>query len=220
MGGPGGSLAAIATQLADHELVTAAQGGDRGALDQLLRRHYDRVYAVCRRITGHDADAADAAQDAMIAMVRNLERFDGRSSFGTWAYRIATNASLDELRRRKRRAVPVSTDDDEQHHHTEAADPDSGQRIDAIGDHLALDAALRLLSDEYRLPVVLRDVADLDYAEIAGVLDIPVGTVKSRIARGRAALAEILAPRRDAETTTDGPSGNQRTEPERPSKAP
>ncbi|MEP7112551.1 MAG: sigma-70 family RNA polymerase sigma factor, partial [Ilumatobacteraceae bacterium] len=113
--------------------MTAAQGGDRGALDQLLRRHYDRVHAVCRRITGHDADAADAAQDAMIAMVRNLDRFDGRSSFGTWAYRIATNASLDELRRRKRRAVPISGDDDAEHHHHEVADPDSGQRIDAIG---------------------------------------------------------------------------------------
>ena len=102
------SVAAIATQLADHELVTAAQGGDRGALDQLLRRHYDRVHAVCRRITGHEADAADAAQGAMIAIVRNLDRFDGRSSFGTWVYRIATNASLDELRRRKRRPVPTS----------------------------------------------------------------------------------------------------------------
>ncbi|MEP7115229.1 MAG: sigma-70 family RNA polymerase sigma factor, partial [Ilumatobacteraceae bacterium] len=113
--------------------MTAAQGGDRGALDQLLRRHYDRVHAVCRRITGHDADAADAAQDAMIAIVRNLDRFDGRSSFGTWAYRIATNASLDELRRRKRRAVPLSGDDDGEHHHHEVADPDSGQRIDAIG---------------------------------------------------------------------------------------
>jgi RNA polymerase sigma-70 factor, ECF subfamily len=191
-------------------LVTAAQGGDRGALDQLLRRHYDRVHAVCRRITGHDADAADAAQEAMIAIVRNLDRFDGRSSFGTWAYRIATNASLDELRRRKRRATPVSGDDDDDHHHNEAADPDSGQRIDAIGDHMALDAALRQLSDEYRLPVVLRDVADLDYAEIAAMLDIPIGTVKSRIARGRGALAQALSP-------TDG---NQQTDPERPSRAP
>jgi RNA polymerase sigma-70 factor (ECF subfamily) len=181
----GGSLAAIATQLADHELVTAAQGGDRGALDQLLRRHYDRVHAVCRRITGHEADAADATQDAMIAIVRNLDRFDGRSSFGTWVYRIATNASLDELRRRKRRPLP-------------------------IGDHMALDLALRSLSDEYRLPVVLRDVADLDYAEIAAVLEIPAGTVKSRIARGRAALARAL--------TAD--DGNQPTDPERPSRAP
>jgi RNA polymerase sigma-70 factor (ECF subfamily) len=170
---------------------------------------------VCRRITGHEADAADAAQEAMIAIVRNLARFDGRSSFGTWTYRIATNASLDELRRRKRRAVPTSNDDTAEHYHaSEAADPDSGQRIDAIGDHMALDAALRLLSDEYRVPVVLRDVADLDYAEIAAVLDIPVGTVKSRIARGRAALAVALSP------GTDQPSGNQWTDPERPSRAP
>ncbi|HVE18773.1 MAG TPA: sigma-70 family RNA polymerase sigma factor [Ilumatobacteraceae bacterium] len=194
--------------------MTAAQGGDRGALDQLLRRHYDRVHAVCRRITGHEADAADAAQDAMIAIVRNLDRFDGRSSFGTWAYRIATNASLDELRRRKRRPVPTSSDDDE-HSYREHADPDSGARVEAIGDHLALDAALRTLSDEFRLPVVLRDVADLDYAEIAEVLDIPAGTVKSRIARGRAALAKALSPQ-------EGPAddGNQRTDPERPSRAP
>lgn len=188
--------------------MTAAQGGDRGALDQLLRRHYDRVHAVCRRITGHEADAADAAQEAMIAIVRNLGRFDGRSSFGTWAYRIATNASLDELRRRKRRAVPIGDDGD--HHHHDIADPDAGVRIDAIGDHLAIDAALRDLSDEYRLPVVLRDVADLDYAEIAAVLDIPPGTVRSRIARGRAALAKAL---------TSEP-GNQQTDPERPSRAP
>ena len=194
--------------------MTAAQGGDRGALDQLLRRHYDRVHAVCRRITGHEADAADAAQDAMIAIVRNLDRFDGRSSFGTWAYRIATNASLDELRRRKRRPVPTPSDDDE-HSYREPADPHSGERVEAIGDHLALDAALRTLSDEFRLPVVLRDVADLDYAEIAEVLDIPAGTVKSRIARGRAALAKALSPQ--AGPTDDG---NQPTDPERPSRAP
>jgi RNA polymerase sigma-70 factor (ECF subfamily) len=206
---PDGSLAAIATQLADHELVTAAQGGDRGALDQLLRRHYDRVHAVCRRITGHDADAADATQEAMIAIVRNLDRFDGRSSFGTWVYRIATNASLDELRRRKRRAVPSPTDDNEHGQH-ERADPSGNARMEGLGDHLALDVALRSLPDEYRLPVVLRDVADLDYADIAAVLDIPAGTVKSRIARGRAALAAALS----------GEAGNQPTDPERPRRAP
>jgi RNA polymerase sigma-70 factor, ECF subfamily len=187
--------------------VTAAQGGDRGALDQLLRRHYDRVHAVCRRITGHDADAADSAQDAMISIVRNLDRFDGRSSFSTWAYRIATNAGLDELRRRKRRPVPATSDDE---YHNDLADPNSASGIDAIGDRMALDAALRSLSDEYRLSVVLRDVADLDYAEIAAVLDIPVGTVKSRIARGRAALAKALSPE----------GGNQLSGPERPTRAP
>jgi RNA polymerase sigma-70 factor (ECF subfamily) len=164
---------------------------------------------VCRRITGHEADAADAAQDAMIAIVRNLERFDGRSSFGTWAYRIATNSSLDELRRRKRRGMATTLDDD-QHPHAEIADPTSDRRIDAVGDHMALDTALRSLSDEYRLPVVLRDVADLDYAEIAAVLDLPAGTVRSRISRGRAALARSLSAE----------PGNQPSDPERPSRAP
>ena len=189
--------------------MNAAQGGDRGALDQLLRRHYDRVHAVCRRITGHEADAADAAQEAMIAIVRNLDRFDERSSFGTWAYRIATNSSLDELRRRKRRAV-VSTTDVDDHLHLELADPAGARRIEAVGDHLALNAALASLSEEYRLPVVLRDVADLDYAEIAAVLDLPAGTVRSRIARGRAALAKALS----------ADPGNHQTDPERPSRAP
>ncbi len=92
----------------------------------------------------------------------------------------------------------------------ELADPEGTRRIEAIGDHLALNAALAALSDEYRLPVVLRDVADLDYAEIAAVLDIPAGTVRSRIARGRAALAKALSAE----------PGNQQADPERPSRAP
>jgi RNA polymerase sigma-70 factor, ECF subfamily len=201
-------------QLSDHELVTAARGGDRGALDQLLRRHYDRVHAVCRRITGREADAADAAQDAMIAIVRNLSRFDERSTFSTWIYRIATNASLDELRRRARRVSFAGAADDVAH--TDISDPSGGARIEAVGDHLALDTALRGLSEEFRLPVVLRDVADLDYAEIALVLDIPPGTVRSRIARGRAALAKAL----NDSGGNSSAAGNQPSDSERPSRAP
>jgi RNA polymerase sigma-70 factor, ECF subfamily len=185
----------------DLGLVQAAQGGDRAALDQLLRRHYDRVFGVCRRITGNDADAADAAQEALLAIVRGLTKFDGRSSIGTWIYRIATNASLDELRRRRRRpmlrsghdghdsdggaSVPVGRYDD-------LADDDSSIQIEMVADRMAIDAALGELQDDFRLPVVLRDVGSLDYAEIAEILDVPVGTVKSRIARGRAALVTAL----------------------------
>ncbi|MDO8361585.1 MAG: sigma-70 family RNA polymerase sigma factor [Actinomycetota bacterium] len=186
----------MAAPLDDRALVAAAQGGDRGALDQLFRRHYDRVHAVCRRITGNEADAADAAQEAMIAMVRGLARFDGRASFGTWAYRIATNASLDELRRRRRRPVVAGRDrsGDEGHHEPhEPVDPAAGMRIDQLSDRMAIDAALAALPEDFRVPVVLRDVADLDYAEIAAVLDIPVGTVKSRIARGRGMLATTIS---------------------------
>src|SRR4051812_4211878 len=95
----------------DSTLVAAAQAGDRAALEALLGRHHERLHAVCRRLTGNDADAADASQDALIAIVRGLGRFDGRSQFSTWSYRIAVNACLDELRRRRRRPVLVDDPD-------------------------------------------------------------------------------------------------------------
>ena len=180
----------------DRSLVAAAQAGDRAALDQLLRRHYDRIHAVCRRIAGGTRDADDAAQEAMISIVRGLPRFDGRSAFSTWIYRIATNAALDELRRRRRRpSLHVVTDDHEQ---PEPADPLAERQLDAIAEREVIDAALDDLPEEFRVAVVLRDVADLDYAEIAAVLDVPVGTVKSRIARGRGQLAEQLGNRTGA----------------------
>ena len=73
----------------------------------LLRRHFDRLHRVCRGLTGNDADALDATQEALLAIVRGLPQFDGRSSFGTWSYRVTANACLDELRRRSRRPVPM-----------------------------------------------------------------------------------------------------------------
>lgn len=113
--------------------------------------------------------------------MRGLPRFDGRSRFSTWAYRVATNACLDELRRRKRRPEPTEL--------PEVAAPEGG---DAVGDRLDVDAALAQLPVEYRTAVVLRDLCDLDYAEIAAVTGAPIGTVRSRIARGRSALAGLL----------------------------
>ncbi len=165
----------------------------------MLRRHYDRMHAVCRRITGNEADAADAAQEAMIAVVRGLSRFDGRSAFSTWAYRIATNASLDELRRRRRRPQLAGRDhylkggDLRGKDLPEPVDHDSELRIDHLADGLAMSAALADLAEDFRVPVVLRDVSDLDYSEIADVLNVPIGTVKSRIARGRAQVAAALS---------------------------
>ncbi len=178
----------------DSSLVAAAQAGDRSALDALLRAHYDRVFAVCRHILGNPADAADAAQNALISVVRGLDRFDGKSTFATWVYRIATNAALDEMRRRARRPrfLDEHTDADGDPRSERLADPAGGAPYAAIEDRMVLAPALAQLSDDYRVAVVLRDVADLDYAEIAAVLDIPPGTVRSRIARGRAALASSL----------------------------
>jgi RNA polymerase sigma-70 factor (ECF subfamily) len=163
--------------------VSAARSGDRTALDQLLRRHYDRLYGVCRRLAGNDSDGADATQEALLAIVRGLPRFDGRSSFRTWSYRVATNACLDELRRRRRRPVV-------------GVDPEAGAGPPGIEDpvvnRLVLDEALLALDEDFRVAVVLRDLAGLDYAEIAEVLGVPPGTVRSRIARGRRHLATIL----------------------------
>lgn len=153
-------------------------------MEVLLRRHYPRVYAVCRRLAGNDADAADAAQEALIAISRGLKRFDGRSSFSTWSYRVATNACLDELRRRQRR------------HAEPLPEQLAGGRADPVGERIStrldLDAALASLAEEFRVPVVLRDQAGLSYDEISEVLRIPPGTVRSRIARGRARLVEML----------------------------
>jgi len=192
--------------LDDHELVAAAQGGDRRALDTLLRNHYDRIHAVCRRIAGSTRDADDAAQEAMIGIVRGLPRFDGRAKFSTWAYRIATNAALDELRRRKRRpALAVVGDDDRP---LEVVDPLAERTVEASVERLSIDAALDRLPEEFRVAVVLRDIADLDYAEIAAALDVPVGTVKSRIARGRAQLVAMLGNHDEGgeRPTTDPPA--------------
>ena len=198
----------MTADLDDHQLVRAAQAGDRAALEQLVRRHHERVVAVCRRITGNESDALDAAQEAMIAMVRGLARFDGRSSVSTWVYRIATNASLDELRRRRRRPLTVVRDADHPHH--EVADPAAGRPIDLVADRAEVEAALLTLPEEFRIPVVLRDVADMEYSDIALTLGVPVGTVKSRIARGRGMLARTFV--------ADG--GNRHDPPQRPTPEP
>jgi RNA polymerase sigma-70 factor, ECF subfamily len=178
----------------DGDLAARASTGDRAALETLLERHVDRIHAVCRRILGNREDALDATQEAMIAVARGIDRFDRRAAFTTWLYRVATNAALDEGRRKARRPHPIDPP-------TEAASVTSPE--DAVGARLDVDAALGDLPEEFRVAVVLRDLCDLDYAEIADVLGVPAGTVRSRIARGRAALAEALGnPDRTAERPT------------------
>ena len=183
---------------AERSLVNAARQGDRAALEQLLQLHFDRVHALCRRIVGNDADADDATQEALIAICRGITKFDGRAAFSTWIYRVATNACLDELRRKSRR--PVATDDAAL---PVAAAPDAF--ADQVGTRLELEAALAQLSPDFRAAVVLRDLCQLDYDEIAAVLNIPGGTVRSRIARARGQLVTLL-PSRNQSPTYERPS--------------
>lgn len=179
--------------------MASARAGDRAALETLLRRHHDRLAAVCRRLCGNDADAADATQEALLAIVRGLSRYDGRAAFSTWAYRVATNACLDELRRRSRRPLPGLDES-----RSRAAPGDVGE---AVAARLDVDEALAALPLDFRTAVVLRDLCGLDYAEIAEVLGVPAGTVRSRIARGRAQLADRL-------------TGNPEGPPRRPTSTP
>jgi RNA polymerase sigma-70 factor (ECF subfamily) len=167
----------------DAELAARASRGDRRALETLLDRHASGVHAICARILANREDALDATQEALIAVARGIGHFDGRSRFSTWLYRVTTNAALDEARRRARRPVPADV--------LPERSGDAG--IDTeVADRLDLDAALRELTPEFRAALVLRDLADLDYAQIGEILGIPPGTVRSRIARGRAALARML----------------------------
>lgn len=180
----------------DAALARRAAGGDRGALDALLRNHTTLVHGVCRRILGNPDDALDATQEALLAIARKIGSFDGRSKFSTWAYRVATNAALDESRRRSRRPVPAEN--------IPESSAGRGPMTDSvIADRLDVDAALAHLAPEYRAAVALRDLVGMDYAEIADVLGIPPGTVRSRISRGRAALADLLGNR---ETTSEHPT--------------
>jgi len=163
---------------------------------------------------GNEQDAQDATQEALIAIVRGLPGFDGRSAFSTWAYRITTNSALDEMRRRRRRPVPWPRDAGGDEIYLDSGGPSTTAsreaRVDppdTVGARLDVDAALQRLPGQQRAAIVLRDLLDLDYAEIAEVLAIPIGTVRSRIARGRAALATVLASGHEqGDDTTAEPS--------------
>jgi RNA polymerase sigma-70 factor, ECF subfamily len=174
----------------DDELIAAHRRGDAIALDTLLRRHHPRILTLCRSLCRTRGDAEDAAQNALLAIVRGLDGFDGRSRFTTWSHRVTANACLDELRRTTRRPVPASDDT-----HDEVATPGPGpaQRAEGATTRVRLRAALDELPEEFREAVLLRDVADMEYGEIAEVLSLSGGTVRSRIARGRARLARSLA---------------------------
>ena len=168
----------------DDLLIQRAKRGDSVATDTLLRMHYDSVRAVCHRIVVNKADAEDATQHALISIVRALPGFDGRAKFSTWVYRIATNAALDEVRRIRRRPAPTDIDA------TFVLPVADG--TGAVEAQMDVAQALALLPEEYRTTLVLRHVADLDYEEIAEIQGVPVGTVRSRLARGRTQLANIL----------------------------
>ncbi|MEP6758036.1 MAG: sigma-70 family RNA polymerase sigma factor [Actinomycetota bacterium] len=182
---------------ADEDLVHRFLAGDAGAFTELVTRHERRVYGLCLRILGDREDAADAAQDAFLVVVRKLEQFRGESAFTTWLHRVTVNVCYDHLRKAQRRPVLRRIGD-------EQPEPESGPPVPDHADDVAgahdVAAALALVPEDFRVALVLADVQDLPYDQIARVLDVPVGTVKSRVHRGRIALARAMGLDSDART--------------------
>jgi RNA polymerase sigma-70 factor, ECF subfamily len=172
----------------DEELLHAHIEGDGRAYQALMKRHEERIFSLALRMTGDRGDALDATQEAFISAFRRASMFRGESSFATWLYRIGINSCKDVLRRRQRRPEPV-----EELEKQPAADQVEDQAINRID----VARALAELPEEYREAVTMHDIAGFAYDEIARELDIPIGTVKSRISRGRQQLADALEQRPD-----------------------
>lgn len=183
--------------MTEQELVARAQRGDQEAFARLVEADQNKIYTLALRLTGHPEDAADLAQEAFLRAWRSLPSFQGDSSFSTWLYRLASNLCIDFLRREKRRksAAAVSLDDEEENAPPLEV-PDHRFTPESELERRELRAAvargLSQLSDDHRQVLVLRELDGLSYAEIAARLELEEGTVKSRIARARLALRNIL----------------------------
>lgn len=186
---PGGRLRT--TEMRDAELAALAQAGDREAFGELVRRYAAQARRVARAVLGHAEDADDAAQDGFLAALRHLGRYDPLRPFGPWLMRIVANAATDRLRRRRVRAaepIPQAM---------AAPDAPPDREADRRAFHEALRRALARLPERQRIAVVLFDVEGYTHGEIAEVLGIPVGTVRSHVFHARRALRSALAAWRD-----------------------
>jgi RNA polymerase sigma-70 factor (ECF subfamily) len=177
----------------DRELVQAAAAGSREAFDELVRRHQAAMVTLARVLTGGREDADDLAQDVFVRAWRNLRGFRGESTFRTWLHRVAINVvrtSQAKQGRLMRLFVSRQSDEDE------PFDPPArDEPVDtALARRQVIDRALAALPEELRVPVTLRDLQGLEYKEIAGILDVPIGTVESRIFRARQRLKPLLEP--------------------------
>lgn len=186
----------------EEQLLKKSLSGDTRAFEELVAQYQGKVYALAFRYLGNEEDASDMAQEALLKAYRSLRLFKGNSSFGTWLYRITTNVCLDELRRRKRRITPLSLDEplatqDGEEIDKEIADQSPGADIlyeqKEFSDYI--QNLLDELRPEHKTAIVLRDVMELSYEEIAQTLDCSLGTVKSRISRARDMLRKKLIDR-------------------------
>jgi RNA polymerase sigma-70 factor, ECF subfamily len=178
-------------QIPDETLVRLAREGDGSARDELFHRHRNVAFRVAKRLLGHEQDALDVVQEAMLKAFSALKDFDGRSGFRTWLLRIVTNAAHDWGRRRKRRRE-FGVGDDETDNLDPAIEDDPARPLRQQDLRLALEKALNRLSRTIRETFVLFAEGDLSYKEIAEMQNVPIGTVMSRIHAAREKLQADL----------------------------
>ena len=172
----------MSTSTVEVELLARAKSGDEQAFAELAGQHRARLWSICLRVTGNEYDAEDALQEALTAAWLNLARFRGDARFGTWAYRIASNAAVAAARRR--RATPTEPD--------QLDEPLGHDFTEQFADRDQVSTALASLGVQFREAIVLREYGEFTYEEIAAHQGVPVQTVKSRLNRARAAvLAEL-----------------------------
>ncbi len=178
--------------MTEQELVRAAAGGDTEAFERLVRTYENKIYHLALRMCGSADEAADIAQEAFLAAWRGLPSFRGEAGFATWLYRLTSNAAIDYLRRQKKQRGDMSLDDEELG--LDAVDSGPSPQETAEGSELrsAVAAGFNQLSEGHRQVLVLREIQGLSYEEIASVLELDIGTVKSRISRARSSLRKIL----------------------------
>lgn len=176
--------------------VEKAKKGDSTAFEQLVLIHQNQIYRLCFRMVGNEEDAADMAQEAFLKAWRSLDSFQGDAAFSTWLYRLASNCCLDFLRSQKRRpTVSMTTEDDDGEEQTfDVADSSASPEEELIAkeDRKEIACAMASLDEEQRQILTLRVVNDLSYTEIAEILSLKEGTVKSRLARARENLRKKL----------------------------
>ena len=187
----------------DHDLVQRVQAGDTAAFRALFDKYHRRAFAVAMGVVKNQDDALDAVQEAFVKVHKNIHKFEGSSSFYTWLYRIVMNVSIDHVRRASRRK---SLDFDERALHEESEVAGDGALVPSVTDANpgkaalrrelggAIQAALQELPEHHRAVIVLREIEGMSYEEMAEALEVPKGTVMSRLFHARKKMQAALAP--------------------------
>ena len=195
-----GSFVAVDTLSVEAQLVERAKAQDEAAFEQIMRLYADRLYNYILRMVGNATDAEDLVQETFLRAYQGLPQFDGRASLGTWLYRIATNLCIDHQRRRARRVQTVSYSEGEDEEGEPCAwdfpDQQTPNPLEAALNReleAVVEDAIGKLSPKLKTVLLLYDVEELSYEEIARVLGIPIGTVKSRLNHARTQIQKAVA---------------------------